>query len=165
MSESDQFREEVRTRLFNQSVSAEDYGKDKHHDHLLEQYKLYVEMADRISQRRAIANTFFVTINTAMIAALAGFAESLTDKMKLIPIAGILLCFVWIVLLRSYRNLNSAKFLVVGLLEERLPSSPFWHSEWYALGEGKNWLKHMPLGPIEIFVPLVYAALYIWLLL
>jgi hypothetical protein len=28
---------------------------------LLEQHKIYVEMADRISQRRGIANTFFLT--------------------------------------------------------------------------------------------------------
>ena len=40
---------------------------------LLEQYKLYVEMADRISQRRGAANTFFLTFNTAVVGALAGF--------------------------------------------------------------------------------------------
>ena len=41
--------------------------------HLLEQYKIYVEMADRISHRRAVANTFFLTFNTAVVGALAGF--------------------------------------------------------------------------------------------
>jgi hypothetical protein len=32
---------------------------DKFRDYILEQYKSYVEMADRISQRRALANSFF----------------------------------------------------------------------------------------------------------
>ena len=38
---------------------------DKLPDGLLEQYKIYVEMADRISARRGLANTFFLTLNTA----------------------------------------------------------------------------------------------------
>jgi hypothetical protein len=35
----------------------------------LELYKLAVEMADRISARRALANTFFLTVNTGLAAA------------------------------------------------------------------------------------------------
>jgi len=31
-----------------------------------EQYKLYVEMADKISERRGHANTFFTTVNTLL---------------------------------------------------------------------------------------------------
>ena len=34
---------------------------------LLEQYKLYVEMTDRISQRRMNANTFFISVNTLLL--------------------------------------------------------------------------------------------------
>ena len=33
-------------------------------------------------------------------------------------------------------------------MEERLPCSPWWAAEWKALGEGKEWRKHVPLGPI-----------------
>ena len=35
---------------------------------MFEQYKLYVEMADRISQRRMNANTFFISVNTLLCA-------------------------------------------------------------------------------------------------
>jgi len=37
------------------------YEKDSklYKEHLLEQYKIYVEMADRISARRNLANVFF----------------------------------------------------------------------------------------------------------
>ncbi len=34
----------------------------------LELYKLAVEMADRVSARRATANAFFLTVNTALLA-------------------------------------------------------------------------------------------------
>jgi hypothetical protein len=39
-------------------------------DRLLELYKLCVEMADRVSARRATANAFFLTLNSALLAGL-----------------------------------------------------------------------------------------------
>ena len=36
-------------------MDREEYGTN-YQAHLLEEYKLYVEMADRVSQRRAVAN-------------------------------------------------------------------------------------------------------------
>ena len=39
----------------------EKYG-DKFQDHLIEQYKLYVEMADRVSARRAQTNRFYISL-------------------------------------------------------------------------------------------------------
>jgi hypothetical protein len=54
-------RKHIYDRLWNQSVSAACYegAKEKYQAAILEQYKLYVEMADRISQRRGLTNTFF----------------------------------------------------------------------------------------------------------
>lgn len=46
----------------------ESYGAE-FEKHLFEQYKLYVEMADRISARRMLANSFFVGVHTALITA------------------------------------------------------------------------------------------------
>lgn len=43
---------------------------EKHSDHLLEQYKLYVEMTDRVSQRREQSNRFYVTLVAAIVALL-----------------------------------------------------------------------------------------------
>ncbi len=50
-------------------VSVDRYG-DNYQAHYLEIYKLYVEMADRISSRRHNTNSFFLTINSAVIAVL-----------------------------------------------------------------------------------------------
>ena len=35
---------------------------------VLDIYKLAVEMADRVSSRRATANAFFLTVNTGLVA-------------------------------------------------------------------------------------------------
>ena len=44
-----------------------DYEGD-YHPHLLEQYKLAIQGAERISDRRTHANNFFLSINSALIA-------------------------------------------------------------------------------------------------
>ena len=45
------------------------YGKE-YSNHLLAQYKICVEMADKISARRCTANNFFLSINTFLLTAI-----------------------------------------------------------------------------------------------
>jgi hypothetical protein len=51
----------------------------------IELYKLAVEFADRISARRALANTFFLTVNTGLAALLGG-----TQLRWYVAVAGLL---------------------------------------------------------------------------
>ena len=55
-------------------MKPEEYGED-YRAHLLEQYKLYVEMADRVSQRRDQSNRFYVTIVSALAAIVVVIAR------------------------------------------------------------------------------------------
>ena len=59
---------EIREKLWNTDITPTSYegASEKYQAAILEQYKLYVEMADRISNRRGLTNTFFLTINTAI---------------------------------------------------------------------------------------------------
>jgi len=143
-------------------VAAEEYG-DAYREHLLEQYKLFVESADRVSERRTSANNYLLTVN-AFLVTLYGLAASWGDNRAwvfVVPVAGVLVCVTWLVLIRSYRNLNTAKFKVVHELEEHLPAALF-DREWdhAQRGEGK---AYKPLTHIEPYIPLVFAALYLTL--
>ena len=132
--------------------------------HLVEQYKVYVEMTDRISQRRGATNTFFLTFNTAIVAALAGFYQHVPSNISVtVYLAASVMAITWAILLRSYRNLNTAKFQVIGELEKRLPAQMFYAAEWKALGEGKDYKKYIPLSLIETIVPVIFFAIYIYL--
>ncbi len=132
--------------------------------HLIEQYKLYVEMADRISQRRGMTNTFFLTFNTAIVAALAGLFQHMPSNISVaIYLAASIMAVTWAFLLRSYRNLNTAKFKVIGELEKRLPAQTYYAAEWMALGEGKDYKKYIPLSVIETIVPFVFFIIYLYL--
>jgi hypothetical protein len=103
-----------------------------------------VEMADRVSSRRAGANTFFLTLNTTL-AAVVGIVSSARKPsphgavpsfdaygLVLTAVAGIVLALVWRALLRYYRRLNAAKFDVINALEKQLPTQPY-TEEWAIL--------------------------------
>ena len=130
----------------------------------MEQYKIYVEMADRISQRRGVANIFFLTFNTAIVGALAGFFNDVPPNIAVaFYLAAGVMAITWALLLRSYRTLNTAKFKVIGALEKRLPAQMFYAAEWKSLGEGKSLKKHIPFGAVETVVPLIFSLIYLYL--
>ncbi len=145
--------------LWNPAVSPSNYTEpeDKYRTAILEQYKIYVEMADRISARRALTNTFFLTLNTAVFTVIGVFLQTSPHAatwLLLFPLIALLgQCTAWYYLLRSYRQLNTAKYQVIGELEEHLPASPYWRAEWTALGEGKDRSKYWPLSHVEQWLP------------
>lgn len=151
------------TRLWNEPQPGDDYPKnEKWHGHLLEQYKLYVEMADRISQRRTTANSYFLTLNSAIL----GFVGYLTSKdsteyLWLLAVAGGTLSYLWYAIIISYRNLNSAKWLVVHEIEKLLPISPY-DAEWAAVERGTNPVLYRPISHVESWVPWVFLSLHLF---
>lgn len=151
--------------LFRRSKEA--YGAE-YEKHLFEQYKLYVEMADRVSARRMLANSFFVGVHTALITAFTVLLkENILPRSFLgyVPFAAvILLCFVWWRIVYSYRQLNSGKFKVIQALEQELPSAPY-DAEWIALGKGKTPKLYRPLTHVENWVPLCFGLLYLLLVI
>ena len=153
-------------KLFNELPSEHAYeSKEKYQAHLFEQYKLYVEMADRISSRRQTANSYFLSINTALL----GFVGYINTKdtgtfLWLVAAAGITLSYLWYRLIRSYRDLNTAKFNVVHEIEKRLPLSPY-DAEWEAMGRGTNPKLYKPFTHIETGVPWVFVVLHALVLL
>jgi hypothetical protein len=125
-------------RLWNAIPDRNSYpDNEKWYSHLLDQYKLYVEMADRISQRRTTANSYFLSVNSAILA-FVGYltSKNSTDNLWLLSIAGITLSVLWHSIITSYRDLNSAKWAVVHEIEKRLPISPY-DAEWEAVERGK----------------------------
>jgi len=132
---------------------------------VLEQYKLYVEMADRVSARRGLTNAFFLTLNSAIFTAI-GFLWNAKPQaptwLLIFPtVALIVQCLAWYWIVRSYRQLNAGKYAVIGALEERLPASPYWRGEWTALGEGKDPSKYLPLSHLEQWIPILFAITYL----
>lgn len=137
--------------------------------HYFDIYSLAVEMADRISGRRVIANSFFASVNAGLIVLLGS-----NDLDWYVALAGVVLSLVWWALLKSYRDLNRAKYEVINEMEKRLPARIF-SDEWDRLKGDKEaippklnrskirrWLaQYRELGAVERLVPWMFSAIYI----
>lgn len=155
-------RSTLEQELFGEERQEDEEGSS---DTLLEQYSLYVEMADNVSQRRHQSNAFFLTVNLTLVTALsrfvAGGGSTVTSSVGVViaAVAGIAFAYFWRRLVRSYRQLNSGKFEVIHVLESRLPAR-LYDAEWSALGRGEDPERYTPLTHVEENVPLVFVLLY-----
>ncbi|MAZ40538.1 hypothetical protein CL654_00265 [bacterium] len=149
---------DINTKLFRDS--SED---DTYIEHLLEQYKLYINSHEKVSDRRQKTNEFFLGLNTALLAALGFIVGKFGDSSALLVsfalVAGMVICYFWYRIIYSYKGLNTGKFKVIHAIESRLPLS-LYDTEWDVLGRGEDKEKYWPFSHIEIKIPWVFILLY-----
>ena len=145
----------------DRSISDNDLKKGDRAERL-ELYKLMVEMADRVSQRRQAANSFYLSINTLLVSGFAylGSNSDLAKSTILIPISGMLVCKYWNRSILSYKTLNTAKFKVINNIETELIIQPF-TDEWSNLDPDGDGKKHNSFYETEKLVPRVFIGIYI----
>ena len=126
-------------------------------------FELYLATAEKVSDRRAQANAWMLSVNSAIVA-LYGYLQ--TDKLAVpggqkavwlwaIPAAGAIVCAAWVVLLTSSRKLNRAKFAVPQEIEEDLPVQPFKREREVYTRDRRRSLSY-----VETAIPGCFALLY-----
>ncbi|WP_346290514.1 RipA family octameric membrane protein [Sphaerothrix gracilis] len=146
-------------------IREEDYGSL-----LIEQYKIYIEMMDRVTSRRGQANAFYISVLSGILVILSFpvnenlLIESSNVLFVCISLLGLVLCLMWYVNLQSYKQLNRLKFQVIYELEQDLPF-PMYQREWDILVNEKNSSGYYRLTAIEKYIPLVLAVPYLILLI
>jgi hypothetical protein len=149
-------------------VSRENYGNE-FKAHILEQYKLYVEMADRVSSRRVQMSSFYTSILSALLALLSitsnkdFFQGPQIVILLTIAMLGLCICFIWAANINSYKQLNSLKFKVIHEMETYLPF-PCYDREWKILKEDKNKRRYSRLTAVEQYIPFILSVPYLCLL-
>jgi hypothetical protein len=141
-------------------------------DHLMEQYKMCVEMADRVSARRIQLNSFYISLLSTLLALLSLLIERKLISgyqnylLLLTSILGLTLCFTWFTNIESYRMLNSAKFCVINEIEKSLPF-PCFTLEWKELtgDRTEKRKKYKRLTVVEQYVPIIFSIPYFGLFL
>lgn len=120
-------------------------------------YKMYVSSADDISKQRQNANTFFLSVNSALIAVF-GLVKSDAANYTIygIVIVGILLAITWLGKLNSYSRMNGAKFSIINILEEKLAAMPY-NYEWKFL----QLERHRTFSSVEKKVPMLFVLAYV----
>src|SRR5437667_434058 len=117
----------------NLLIPSKDENKDSYEGHFLEQYRIYLHVFNSTCDRRQKSNEFFLVLNAAIIGIL-GYVKTkslphASILFALIPFIGIGICYSWYRMIRSYRQLNRAKFQVIHTVERKLPLALF-ETEW-----------------------------------
>lgn len=136
---------------------------------LLEIYKLHAELADSVSRQRGTANRFYMLVLSGLTVLFSTFVQRkngvpLGWLMVGFGLFGMFLTAAWYVVIRSYRQLNTAKFNVLHELEEKL-AYPFFKREWDLLNEGKDFRNYWKLSVVETFVPGIFFLGFLALVL
>jgi len=152
---------ELEKKLFGISVKK---FKNKYIDCLIDQYKVYVQSAEKISDRRFEANKFFLTLNTAIIGAVGFVVVKFSDEfiflILLATVIGGFISYYWFRIIKAYKGLNTEKFRLIHAIEKRLPLS-LYYTEWEELGRGKDNKKYQPFTDIEIKIPILFISAYL----
>lgn len=140
-------------------MSPKNPEKNSKNNEILEIYKMLVDMADRVSARRQITNSFYLSVNTAIIGGTVYLSQSDFAQLRTltVSIAGIIICCLWRQSMVSYKSLNEAKFKIITELEDHLPVCAY-KNEWSILDGNKK--KHKPFYKTDTCVPIVFAALH-----
>ena len=132
---------------------------------LFDIYKMMVASSEALVGRRQGVNTFFLTVNGALLTAIGlilqggGEQHLLAGGILVIAVTGGILSQAWKSLLKSFGQLNTGKFAVINRLEEVLPARAF-SAEWKALAGGKNPAIYTSFTSREVWAPWTTFGVY-----
>lgn len=156
-----------------------------------DEFKLYYDSTEKVTDRRLETNRWNYSICIAMLIAIATITNwSLSNPAltwvglsadALLSMMAILFCVLWIGQIRDFKNLNNAKFSV---LNEMAPNIDFdienpravisfcpFDKEWKKLIElhaiqevGRSNIVALKSSNIEYFIPKAFAALFLAIL-
>jgi hypothetical protein len=149
------------TQLRGQLIrhSKDTYGED-FNAVLFDQYKHYVESAEKISERRVTTNNYFLTVNVSLVSVFGIISSNSIRSawVVLLPLVGIIVAITWYRVIHSYRNLNTVKFAVIHELEQYTPAA-LYDYEWQKADEGKGKV-YRPVSHLEAWVPVAFMVLF-----
>jgi len=127
--------DEISTNLINKDFNPSDRGQDliefSNRCMMFDQYKLLVDSAHKIEDRRGGSNNIFIGINTILVSILVHLEQLAmvkTSEMLLVTVltfVGILIAFDWLKVIDSYKKLNSLNYSLIKSFENFLPTYVF----------------------------------------
>lgn len=137
------------------------YDQDKYFAHLLDQYKLYVEMADRMTARKVIINNTFMTLLGAAAVAYASAPKYFDLRFVLffqlgLMLVSLLVSLIWRSFVLHQTKVTDTKFKVIQEIEELLPAQPYKMEYVYCIKERKT---SSALNRLDRSLPLIAALM------
>lgn len=117
-----------------------------------EQYKIFIESAEKNSERRVTQNNIYLTINLAFLSYV------LFQKINLIEIiitsfVGVIICLVWLLTIVNFCKRNKVKFDIINEMEKKFGF--LYKEEW------KRISVLTPLSTYEKILAIIFSLVYI----
>lgn len=133
-----------------------------------DEYKLFVEQTQKLSERRQKANEIYLAINTGIFTILAFFVrDSGFSSWRLflfslpLLLVGVLICFVWHRIIRQFRALIGWRYEQLRMMEDQIPGSfLFITKEWDAGYAPRGGRERFGFARLEIWTPQLVLLLY-----
>jgi hypothetical protein len=139
---------------------------------LFEEYNLFVEDTSRLSDRRQMISNIYTAVNSILLAAVGllikdlglGYNLKILFSMPLI-IAGIVVCLLWIQLIRSYKSLIGLRIKILRATEDLMQDSiRMYHQEdkLYPIDSKSSITGFSTISDIESKLPMLFISIYIF---
>jgi hypothetical protein len=137
----------------------------KDNEAFLKQYEIMVGTTQNVTAWRQTANTFYLTLNTAILGLVLYTLPYSALLVKLgLSVLGVLFSVLWYYSLDYYRKLNVAKFGVIYLMEKKLPIKMFkleykGNKKEKIIGYENTIIKE--ISKLEKILPLLFLVAYL----
>jgi len=133
------------------------WAGEERHRAILEQYKLYVDIADRAATRRMAANAWWMSLQTALVGGAAYLWANPPPAdhpltAQAVSAAGVALAILWLLWLLAYARVAYVKGQLIHAIEESLPLQ-VWHVEDDARRPQPSAVPRASLKPVHSIKP------------
>ena len=156
--------ETVLPQLFNFRAGSYPAYPEPFRQSLLEQYKLCLQSADNASGRREASNRYLITLNVALLALYGLQSVGSVNLYLLVPVAlaGLMVSFLSLHIIKAYKDLNVAKFDVILKLEQYLPAAALGY-EWELLKQPPKGRAYWSVSDLERRIYWIFGGLHVLL--
>lgn len=121
-------------------------------DYSFEQYKIFVESAEKNSEKRITQNNIYLTINLAFLSYL--LTQNIEFKYLVITsVVGVVICLIWFLTIVNYCKRNKVKYDIINELEENFHD--LYKEEWKRISILTS------LSTYEKIISIIFLIIYI----
>lgn len=121
-------------------------------EYRFEQYKIFVESAEKNSEKRVTQNNIYLTINLAFLSYILFQKPNLVETI-ITSFVGLIICLVWLLTIINFCKRNKVKFDIINEMEEEFGN--LYKEEWKSIS------ILTPLSTYEKFLAIIFMMVYI----
>lgn len=121
-------------------------------EYRFEQYKIFVESAEKNSEKRVTQNNIYLTINLAFLSYILFQKPNLVETI-ITSFVGLIICLVWLLTIINFCKRNKVKFDIINEMKEEFGN--LYKEEW------KRISILTPLSTYEKFLAIIFMMVYI----